>query len=106
MDTDTMTEYTEAERRDIHSALSRMQSHVHDTSVLSSETLVLLKAHIDKSNERYSDGKLDHAAIWDKVNEHSAFQNNWKGFVAGVTFVAAGAGALLVLVYEYLRGPH
>jgi len=86
------------------SGISKAQSHAHDTRIISEKTLTMVEQYIKTTDERYHEGKADHAAMWAEINEHSAFQNNWKGFMAAISFMAAGVGAVIVMVYNYLTG--
>jgi len=85
---------------DLHKGVGKALSHANDAHVTCAKTLAV----VEGLNTRLDEDRASHTAMWRQINDHSAFQNNWKGFMAGVVFIASGVGAMIVVVINYLLG--
>jgi len=89
---------------DLYDGISKAQLHANDAHMSSAETFTIVQQFIKTTDQRYAEGREDHKAMWERIDEHSKFQNHWKGFMAAITFIAAAVGALFMMAFNYFTG--
>jgi len=89
---------------DLYEGISKAQSHANDAHMSSAETLTIVQQFIKTADQRYLEDREDHKEMWEKIDNHSEFQNYLKGGIAFMAFISAAAGAALVMALNYFTG--